>query len=496
MGKIAKQSVQGSVYNYIGAVLGFLSAGLLMPKFLSPEQVGLINLLVAVTLIFSSFSTLGFNSILTRMFPYFRSPAKSHNGILSLGVLVVTAGISLTLIVFFVFQDSIITEKPGESPLLRENYLYIPVLIIFASLFSLLDTYNRMLYDAVSGILFREVIVRVLNLILIVLFIFEIISFGNFVLYYVLAYNSPTLLIALVLIFRGEFYISRPNWRLMRQMRKEMFSVAFFGILTVFSSLAVMNIDKYMINYYLGLSATGIYSVSFYFATLILIPSRAIRKISGIFIADAWKENKPEQIQLIYKKSSINMLLIGVLLFVGIWANIENIFKILPEYSAGRYVILFIGLANIFEMASGVSSGIISSSKNYKVHAYIMLFMIAGIVVSNIIFIPLYGLTGGALASLIAVFLTAVLRFLFLLFRYGFQPYRLRHIYILLTGAMILFMNQYIPQPDNFYLDILLRSSIISIVFALIAYFGKFSEDANELADRLFAVIARKIKDE
>jgi O-antigen/teichoic acid export membrane protein len=494
MGKIAKQSIQGSAYNYVGAVLGFLSAGLLMPKFLSPEQVGLVNLLIAITLIFSSFSTLGFNSILTRLFPYFRAPAGKHSGILSLGLLVTTVGISLTLIVVFVFADTIIAQKPGESPLLRNNYYYLPILIIFASLFSLLDTYNRMLYDAVSGILFREVVVRLLNLVLIGLYIFEIINFSDFVLYYVIAYNSPTLLIAVVLIIRGDFYISRPNWKLMRSMKKEMAGVAFFGILTVFSSLAVMNIDKYMINYYLGLSATGIYSVSFYFATLILIPSRAIRKISGIFIADAWKENKPEQIQLIYKKSSINMLLIGVLLFVGIWANIENIFKILPDYSEGRYVILFIGLANIFEMASGVGAGIISSSKNYKVHAYIMLFMIAGIVVSNIIFIPLYGLTGGALASLIAVFLTALLRFLFLLFRYGFQPYRPRHLYILLTGALILFINQYIPEPDNFYLDILIRSSIISVLFALIAYFAKFSEDANEQADKFLTQIVRKLK--
>ena len=46
-----------------------------------------------------------------------------------------------------------------------------------------------------------------------------------------------------------------------------------------------------------------------------------------------------------YAKSTINQLIVGELLFLGIWANIHNIFKILPaEYEAGKYVIFFIGI--------------------------------------------------------------------------------------------------------------------------------------------------------
>lgn len=492
MGKIAKQSVQGSAYNYIGAFLGFISAGLLMPKFFSPAEVGLVNLLLALTLIFSSFSTFGFNSILTRLFPYFREENGRHKGVLSLGLLTVSVGLIVTLAIVWIFKEQIITEKPEEGFMLRDNFYLLPGLIIFAAFFSFLDTFNRMLYDALSGILFREVVMRVINLFIITAYILDYINFSRFVLLYMISFSSPTAMILFILIKRGEFRLHKPRWSFIRRIRKTLLSVAFFGFLTVFSSLAVMNIDKYMINYYLGLSATGIYSVTFYFAALILLPTRALRKISAIFIADAWKENDKSIISEIYKKSTVNQLLIGTYLFVGIWANTHNIFKLLPDYAPGIYVILFIGLANIVEMASGVSAGVISASRNYRVHAYIMLFMITAIIISNMLLIPELQLTGGALASFISVALTVLIRFLYLYFKHGFQPYSLKHFFILLTGSALLIISRLIPEIPNLYLDLLMRGSLITLLFAFVAYFGKFSTDANAIVDKYLYKLGQK----
>ena len=59
MGLIARQSIKGSIYTYAGALLGFVNAGLLMPKFFKTEEVGLVNLLIAVTLIFSQLGSFG-----------------------------------------------------------------------------------------------------------------------------------------------------------------------------------------------------------------------------------------------------------------------------------------------------------------------------------------------------------------------------------------------------------------------------------------------------
>lgn len=43
MGIIIKQSIKGTIFSYIGVVLGFVTVGLLWPKLLNADQIGLIN---------------------------------------------------------------------------------------------------------------------------------------------------------------------------------------------------------------------------------------------------------------------------------------------------------------------------------------------------------------------------------------------------------------------------------------------------------------------
>ena len=85
---------------------------------------------------------------------------------------------------------------------------------------------------------------------------------------------------------------------------------------------------------------TGVYTIAFYFGTLVVIPSRPLLKISGTLIADAWKDNDLKKINNIYYKSCINQFIIGGFLFLGIWANIDNILTILgPDYQQSKWVI-------------------------------------------------------------------------------------------------------------------------------------------------------------
>ena len=50
MGIIARQTIKGSVYSYLGAAIGFINVGLIMPQIFSTEQIGLTNLLIAVVI--------------------------------------------------------------------------------------------------------------------------------------------------------------------------------------------------------------------------------------------------------------------------------------------------------------------------------------------------------------------------------------------------------------------------------------------------------------
>ena len=90
MGIIQKQAIRGTIYSYIGVGVGFLITGILFPKFLDLEVIGLLSLLVAYSVIFSQLGSLGFGGVINRLFPYFRDKESGHQGFL-----VIALGISL-----------------------------------------------------------------------------------------------------------------------------------------------------------------------------------------------------------------------------------------------------------------------------------------------------------------------------------------------------------------------------------------------------------------
>ncbi len=495
MGVIAKQSVLGSIYTYAGAAVGFVSTGLLMPAFFSEEQVGLVNLLIAISLMFSQIGGLGFVGVITLLFPYFRNVEKKHNGILTLGFMFSIVGFLVVLIAFYFLKPYLIQSNYEKSILLEENIFYVPILFFFTILFSLFDTYNKVLYDTISGTFVKELLIRLFNLVLIVLFIFEIITFPQFVLLYVISNITPAIVLFVVIVLRKNLFLGKISKELWQTHKIKIFKIALAWVIAGFSGIAIMNIDKFMVNYYLGLKAAGIYSISFFFGVLIIMPSRALRKISSIVIAGAWKKNDLETISKVYYKSSINLLLIALFIFFGIWLNIDNIFRIIPKYSSGKHVVLFIALANVIDMASGVSTVIITNSKYYRVGAYLMLFTIIVVVFFNILLIPSFGITGAALASLFAIFAVYFIRFIFILKQFKLQPYNINHVKIIILAITSYGIAYFIPLFSNLYIDVVIRSMGLIIIFGSLTYISKASDDFQVIVMKVLSKIKSIIKE-
>ncbi|PID88063.1 MAG: hypothetical protein CSB06_02255 [Bacteroidia bacterium] len=483
MGVIAKQSIKGTVYTYAGAVLGFVNTGLLMPKFLETNQVGLINLLVALTLLFANFANLGMGSVNVRIFPFFRDEKEQHHGIMMLGAGVVLAGIFLSLIVFFCLQGYFKSASYDSSGLLSRYIFYVPVLFFLTSYIFFFSSYFRALFDALTDIFLREFLVRLLTFFALLAYIFHGVDFKGFVLLYVLAYTSPLPIMLFILKKSGQLYFRLPDKKYWHIHKKEIFKVAFWGIVAGFSGMAVANIDKTMVTGFLGLEATGVYSVCFYFGVLIIMPARALSGISAIVVAEAWSKNDREVIRRVYKKSTVNLFLVGSLLYVGILINLDNIFLIIPKYASGRGVIIFIGAGYLFQMLGGMAGVILSTSAYYRVSSWMMLAMILLVTFSNLVFIPRLGLVGAAWASLASIILVNVFLFLFLYVKFKLQPYNYKHLLIVALMAFSLLINQLLPQLEFYLLDIFVRSSIIVIIYISVAYIFKISEDACRIFD-------------
>ncbi len=493
MGVIQKQSISGTIYSYLGVLLGFITVGWLFPRILSTGQVGLLRILVSYSVLFAQFASLGINSVSVKLFPYFRDPGKKHHGFLGLALLVSLAGFILSTGIYLLLKPLFISQASEKSSLFITYFYYVVPLILFTLLFSIFDTYYRVLYNAVKGIVYKEVVQRLLILAAILLYFFKLIDFQWLVVLYILAFISPSLFLMGTLI-RDKLFFVKPDFDFIdKKMAREMINVAFFGILASFSGVLVLNIDVIMVNHYLGLGEAGIYTIAFFFGMLILVPMRTMGKISSVVIADAWKIDDRKTIMDIYRKSSISLSVIGFLLFIGIWGNLGNIFHIVgKDYTAGKYVILFIGLANLSDLFMGVSPHIILNSKHYRWLSYLLFVFAFLLIVTNILLIPRYGITGAALASLISKYIYNSLKFLFLYKKFRFQPFNYKHLEIILFAAISWYLSTFIPVLSHFILDLVVRSLFISVVFLTPVYFFKVSEDINQKVRQVTDYIIRR----
>lgn len=494
MGIIQKQTLRGTFYSYLGVLVGFVTTGLLFPKFLSTDEIGLLNLLISFSVLFAQLASLGFNGVINRLFPYFRKEQKGHNGFLLIALLVTIFGFLITFGVFEIIKPSLIRNNIENSALLVDYINYIIPLLFFTLFFNLFDSYNKAIYDAVLGTFLKEFAQRILILLALLFYVFNLIDIHLFVQLYVVAISSPALIILFILLFRGEFRIQKPNKDIFTKgIIREMINLCANGVISGFGNIAILQIDRILVNKFLGLSLTGIYSTNYFFATLIVIPSRSLIKISTTIIADSWKKNDLANILLIYKKSVINQGIIGLLIFAGLWINIHNIYQILPpEFSEGKWVIFFVGIANVITMSSGVSGIIISTSQHYKIHTYFILIYLGLIVGLNFILIPEFGIMGSAITFLISTLAFNLMRYGYVLYKFKMNPYNYRFLVLLVISAISCLIASLIPHFENIYLDIIIRSSAMMILFIPPIYFFSISSDVNSSLDTVLRIL--KIK--
>lgn len=468
MGIVAKQTLKGSIWSYLGVLIGALNVAYLMPRILHDDEIGLLNILVALATVFAQFSSLGINGVTNYFFPYFKNKKERNNGYFLLMNTVILIGFILFCILFFFFDDTILTSKSNDSFLLFNYKFYFYPLTLFTLLFLSLDKYNSMLLDSVTGTFLKELFVRIFNTGSILLFHFHYINFDWFLFIYIATLALPSIVVFFVLLFRNEISFKKPNRLLFDIHRSKMLSVGFYSIVSGFGGIIMIFIDKYMINYYLGLSLTGIYSICAYVATLILIPGRSVQKIGAPLISEAWKKNDMKYLQNIFLKTSVYQLVFGFFIFILIWINIDNIFHIIPErFSEGKWTIFFLGLSYLLMTSSNLSNPLIQTSSKYKFASYFIYLMILLVIISNIIFIPIMGLNGAAFASFIAMFISVLIRTLFIYKSFQLKQYSFDHLKVVFVSLILIILFTFIPYLSNFIFDGIIRSAIL-----ILLYFG------------------------
>jgi O-antigen/teichoic acid export membrane protein len=483
MGIIVKQSLISTILTYVGVLIGYFNLLYLFPQYLSLEEIGLQRTIQDMAMLLVPFVQLGVSQLLIRYFPLFKAKSYYSELISLIFIFFLTACIIFSS-VFYVFKENISDYFSTNSGLVNTYLGYIFGLAILMALHQVLVAISQSLRNIILPNFLKEVMLRALTLVNIMLFAFQVISFHQFILILISAYTFNFFVLLIYLLLKKAITITFRFEHLKWNEIQGMLAYALFTFLGASGILIIGKVDSIMVASMLGLDALGIYSTAFYIAVLIELPKRAIAQIGMSIIATAYKNNNVSEIKAIYKKSSINNLIIGSLLFIGIWINLDNIFSIMPNselFKVGKWIVLIIGAGKLIDMIAGLNGEIIVMSKHYRINVYLVVLLTLFTILANYLLIPIYGLEGAAIGSSLALLFFNLSKFGFLYWKESIQPFSLKTLVVILIASLTLLTGLYLPVFDNPYVDILYRSIIATFLFGSLILWLKPSEDIQNL---------------
>lgn len=304
------------------------------------------------------------------------------------------------------------------------------------------------------------------------------------------SYIIQPLLLLLFLFFKGELFL-KPNFAYLKTtLVKRMANYGLFAVLGGMTTLIVNNIDIIMLGSLAGLTETGVYAIAFYIGSVIIVPQRSLGKIAPSVVAKHLKDNNYDEIERIYKSSSINQMVPGLLIFIGVVANLHNLNGILPEaYSSASPVIIIIGISKLIDMMAGVNGAIILNSKYYRFDLISMIILIIFSIGLNYWLIPILGMTGAAIATATSLFLYNLIKGIYVWVKFKMQPFSSRILVLIGFSSIVLFGSLQTPYFDNTYLDILIRSVVITLIYS----FGVLSLNISNEVNAIWKDLRSKI---
>jgi len=495
LGIIKRQGIYATFAAYIGVLIGVVNQMWLYPRFLTESEIGLVYLLVDTAMLFVPFLLLGLASVCVRYFPHFNHIEQKHHGFLSFLLLIPLGTFALFALLFALFLPDF-SANFAKSPLyVRFLPLTLP-LCFFLLYISVLEAYCRSLQQTVVITLLREVFIRLATTVLVLLYGGALLNSEQFVQWYVGIYGIVVVLFIGYIAYLGQFrlgVIDRDKFT--SPLLLDMGRYAFFILLGTIGGTIVYRIDALLLSHYLGEAETGIFRITGFIGLVVEMPRRALSQIAAPVVAQAMKDRKIDLISQLYRNISTHQYLAGAFLLCAIWCNIDNIFALMPRgevFAAGKYVVLLVGIAKIFDMVTSINEEIIAYSPYYRYTPLLMLGLIGITVATNMALIPIWGITGAAVASLLCIALYNIGKFMLIYTKMGLLPFSRNTLKISAIATLALGASYICPTLPSAWVDLFVRSAIVTAIFAILTLAWNISDELRQMFQKAMAILRRQ----
>ena len=481
MGIVVRQSFLNLISIGIAFLIGAVNTLYLYPTFLGSKLQGLIIALLAISNLLQPFISFGTQHAVIRYYSKYTKKT-DKDGLLTLSIIIPLVIVILFAPIFYAYYDEI-RQFLFQNDQSLSQYAYVILFIaVSTSFFEVFYSWLRVKLKSVFGNFLKELYPRLLISFLLISYSYGVLDFENFVLFLIYGYY-----LRLLIIIIYSFYINKPRISLsFKSDFKEVFKYCLLIFLSGAASSIILDIDKSMLSSILTVENVAYYSVAVFIAAVIEIPGRAMFQILSPVVADAINKKHFKKLEGLLKKSSTNLVLVASLFFLLINLNLDDFYEMLNQdgYSIGIPIVIIVSFGKLYSMSIGCINNIISNSKYYYYTFWFSLFSSVLAVVLNIYLITDYGIVGAAYATLIVIIIMNSLKLYLIKVKFNIHPYSKDTVKIIVLSIIgfVIFSNLKLDfQP---VLNIIIKSSLILILYTLSAYIFRLSNDVNIFIDK------------
>ena len=234
-------------------------------------------------------------------------------------------------------------------------------------------------------------------------------------------------------------------------------------IIQGFALILIHSGDQYILKFFTSVAVVGIYSFNYKIADImkfmLVLPFK-----KALQPAVLRQEKNPEFLKSFVSRNCTYFYIIGMLLCLILSVFSREIVQLMArreEFWAGWIIIPVIAYANLLHgLGQFFNNGLILMKKSYHISANILIAVIVNIGL-NIALIPIWGIMGAAIATLISYIIWNVLRLYFSGKLYGlyFEIKRLGHITII--GAGLFILSILAAGTESFFYNAIIKTLLI-----------------------------------
>ena len=480
MGIVIKQSLRNMITTYAGFAIGALNTLFLFTYFLTKEYYGLVSYILSVSNLIWPFLVFGVHSTLIKFFSSYKTRSE-QNRLLNF-VLIAPAVSGLLIGIFgFLMYEQLLNYFSGENDLVQPYIWLIFIVALSTAYFEVFFAWSMVYYKSVFGNAMKEVFQRLGVTILLLAYYFDLVAIDVFIYGVASVYVIRTLVMAAY-----AFSLHKPEFRF--RFPKNLRSILKYSALILMAASVatlLLDLDKAMIEYYLPIENVAIYSIAVYIATVVVVPQKAMHQITNPLTAEYLNKKDKSSLADLYRKSSVNLLTISGLIFILIVTNVHALYEMIPkEYTLSILIVILLCTIKLYDSFLGNNNSILFNSDYYRLVLGIGILIVISAFLLNVLFIPLYGIEGAAIASFIAFFAYNSSK-IYLVFR-KFRIHPISGKSLMVVGLILIFTIVFylVEFPFHAIIQIGLKSIITIIAYVFIVYKLNISEELTAMANR------------